>query len=405
MLAMTGRVTGLGISRWAGNGGSYRTTQRFLHTAIPWGSLNWQLCRDNLTQDAVILIAGDASTITKSGKCTHGLGKFFSSIYSRAVPGIAFQQLSLVDVATRKAWPIWMEQIAPTLKKTQPTKARNTSSNKPGRPKGSLNKNRQSVTLNAELTQLHNMLRKLLGLIQDTIQPVYFVYDGALGNNHGVQLTRQLGLHLISKLRNNSALHFLWQGEYAGQGRKRIYGERVDYQQLPDQYLVKQGVEDDIETRVYQFQARNRKIAHTLNVVVILKRNLQTQKQARIILFSTDASLSAEQIIEYYRLRFQIEFNFRDAKQYWGLEDFMSTSKQSVVNSANLSMWMVNVSHNLLAKEKLPSVLDLKACYRARFYALQLFKTLPQSAQTINIERLLQQIPWPGRIHPKEMAA
>ena len=29
MLAMTGRVTMLGISRWAGEGGSYRTIQRF----------------------------------------------------------------------------------------------------------------------------------------------------------------------------------------------------------------------------------------------------------------------------------------------------------------------------------------------------------------------------------------
>ena len=29
VLAMTGRVTMLGISRWAGEGGSYRTIQRF----------------------------------------------------------------------------------------------------------------------------------------------------------------------------------------------------------------------------------------------------------------------------------------------------------------------------------------------------------------------------------------
>ena len=29
LLAMTGRVTMLGISRWAGQGGSYRTVQRF----------------------------------------------------------------------------------------------------------------------------------------------------------------------------------------------------------------------------------------------------------------------------------------------------------------------------------------------------------------------------------------
>ncbi len=41
MLAMTGRVTMLGISRWTGFGGSYRTIQRFFYTALPWATLLW----------------------------------------------------------------------------------------------------------------------------------------------------------------------------------------------------------------------------------------------------------------------------------------------------------------------------------------------------------------------------
>ncbi len=36
ILSMTGRVTMLGISRWAGKGGSYRNVQRFFNTVIPW---------------------------------------------------------------------------------------------------------------------------------------------------------------------------------------------------------------------------------------------------------------------------------------------------------------------------------------------------------------------------------
>ena len=54
-------------------------------------------------------------------------------------------------------------------------------------------------------------------------------------------------------------------------------------------------------------------------------------------------------MIDYYRLRFQIEFNFRDAKQYWGLEDFMNVNKTPVNNAANLSVFRVNVSAKLLA--------------------------------------------------------
>jgi len=57
--------------------------------------------------------------------------------------------------------------------------------------------------------------------------------------------------------------------------------------------------------------------------------------------------LSAEHLVEYYRLRFQIEFNFRDAKQFWGLEDFMNINQTGVTNAANLSLLMVNLSQVL----------------------------------------------------------
>ena len=92
LLMMTGRITMLSMSRWAGKGGSYRTIQRFFTKKIPWDALNWAIAKSFLKQHSgTILIAGDATTVTKSGKKTFGLGRFFSSIYSRAVPGIAFQ--------------------------------------------------------------------------------------------------------------------------------------------------------------------------------------------------------------------------------------------------------------------------------------------------------------------------
>jgi putative transposase len=62
-------------------------------------------------------------------------------------------------------------------------------------------------------------------------------------------------------------------------------------------------------------------------------------------------------LIDYYVLRFQIEFNFRDAKQFWGLEDFMNTSETGVTNAANLSFFMVNVSHRLLRDFRLTNPL------------------------------------------------
>ena len=48
MLAMTGRVTLLGLARWAGAGGSYRTIQRFFHTTLPWAAILWVFLRTQL---------------------------------------------------------------------------------------------------------------------------------------------------------------------------------------------------------------------------------------------------------------------------------------------------------------------------------------------------------------------
>lgn len=81
MLAMTGRVTMRGLSRWAGQGGSYRTIQRFFMTSINWATLQWVLIRHHLLDpDEVILIGGDDVVVTKAGKHTHGLDRFFSSL-------------------------------------------------------------------------------------------------------------------------------------------------------------------------------------------------------------------------------------------------------------------------------------------------------------------------------------
>jgi len=407
LLMMTGRITMLSMSRWAGKGGSYRTIQRFFTKKIPWDALNWAIAKSFLKQHSgTILIAGDATTVTKSGKKTFGLGRFFSSIYSRAVPGIAFQTLSLLDVENRRSWPMLIEQILPKPKQKKSTSPKVKKQKRGrGRPKGSKNKNHRDVALNAEMTQVPAMLQKLLKLIGNTLQLVYFVYDGAFGNNAAVQMTRQVGLHLISKLRNNSALYFAWNGVYSGKGRRPTYGDKVDYSDLPMAHLKSEETKNHIRTRIYHLNVMHKKFADSLNVVIISKKNIKTEKVARVILFSTDLDLEWEKIIDYYRLRFQIEFNFRDAKQHWGLEDFMVIKEQSVFNAANLSLWMVNVSQAILSTSNEESILDLKARHNGLRYAQEVLKILPENTKPINIVQLFRKIPVLGRIHEQKMAA
>jgi putative transposase len=112
--------------------------------------------------------------------------------------------------------------------------------------------------------------------------------------------------------------------------------------------------------------------SEALNVVVVVKTHLKTGKRGHVVLFSTDLDLTADQIAEYYSLRFQIEFNFRDGKQYWGLDDFMNVKPVAVTNAVNLAFFMVNLSAVMLRPYRYAhpdfSVLDLKAQFRARRY-------------------------------------
>jgi putative transposase len=380
LLSMQGKITMLGMSRWATKGGSYRTIQRFFHSVIPWCSLMWVLIQHHLIDcNEVILIAGDETTVTKSGKKTHGLGRFFSSIYNRFIPGLGFFSISLISVKHQKAYPILMKQLDPAMsRRVTPEKPKRKKKLPLGRPKGSKNKNRRDVEMTPYLLFLQEQIKEVQQLIGQDITPRYFLYDGAFGNNPCLQITRSCGLELISKINCNSRLYFPFDGEYSGKGKPRKYGDKIDYSRIPNRYLVESTIEDNIKTNIYQATMWHKDYPDQLNVTIIQKENLSKRKEGRVILFCSDLDLDAKTMIHYYRLRFQIEFTFREAKQHWGLEDFMTIKEQSVQNAANLSMFMVNVSQALgrtASKETPFSVNDLKARFHGIFYVKELLST------------------------------
>jgi len=217
-------------------------------------------------------------------------------------------------------------------------------------------------------------------------------------------MVRQCGLHLISKLRHDAALHFVYQGSYAGKGPHQKYGDKINYAKLQKQYLVETSVDKQIETRIYQAQMLHREFAQRLNVVILHKTNTLTGACAHVILFSSDLALSYDKVIDYYRIRFQLEFNFRDAKQYWGLEDWTNIKEVPLTNALNLSLFMVNVSQVLLAEFRKSnpdsSVLDLKAYCSAARYFEEMIKILPQKPEPILFEQVFGKIVSFGSIHP-----
>jgi len=405
LLCMSGRVTMLGLSRWTESGGSYRSLQRWFQSPLEWGLLLWTVIQTHvLDPNGVYLLAGDDVVVSKAGKKTHGVGQFYSSIAGRPIAGLSFQALSLIDVGQRRSYPVAIAQHIPapkaakTIESVRPAVKRGR-----GRPKGSKNHAKSAPTLSADLLLLQSQLRVVLSRI--SMLPVrYLVLDGFFGTYPTSWVVRDCGLHLISKLRHNAALYLPYVGPKPKRGPTPRYGDKLDYKVLPEHARCSSVTEGRFVIDTYQMTVGHKDFPDLLNVVVLVKTDTRNHKSSHVVLFSTDLSLTAAQIVDYYSLRFQIEFNFRDAKQYWGLEDFMNISDIAVTNAVNLAFLMVNLSALLLPahRQQHPdfSIIDLKTHFRTRRYLSEVIKSLPTPPASDFIFRLSQRLSALGGIRP-----
>ena len=231
------------------------------------------------------------------------------------------------------------------------------------------------------------MLDALRQLIAGVMPLPYLVLDGHFGTHNALHMARQSHLHLIAKLRYDAALSFPSTGPYAGRGPHRKYGRKVEAGNMPEKSLQETTVEGHIETRLYQAQLLHKEFVQPLPVVILAKTTLRTQAQAHVILFSSDLALPYAPLVDDYRLRCQIACTFRDAKQYWGLEDFMHVTPTGVTNAAHLSLFMVNVAYRLRTDlhPHAPDyrVLDLKADCRGYKYVEETIKWLPDKPEPV----------------------
>jgi putative transposase len=411
----------LSISRLTTPGGSYRTIQRFFASTLPWLNISWLLFRTYLFQaDEIYLLAGDETVINKAGHHTHGLDRFFASSVGKPVPGLAFFAFSLLTVKGRRSYPISIQQIVKTeeekaaakerckARKHKANKVTKTASRSVGRPKGSKNKDKNLFSPTPELRRIDVWLEALLQLLGAFLPLTYLVLDGHFGHPQALLMAKKNGLQLISKLHHNAALVEKFEGDYSGRGKPPIYGARLNYENLPQKYLKKTVTEKGIQTCYYQGEFLHKDFGQALNVVIIVKINLRTQKQSKVNLFSSDLSLGWQELIDYYGLRFQIEFNFRDAKQHFGLEDFMNVSEMGVTNAVNLSFFCINLSQVLLKEQSqgsaLVGILDLKSYFRGLRYAQETLKLLCEKPPPILMEQILEKVSSLGRIHSQKAA-
>jgi putative transposase len=133
-----------------------------------------------------------------------------------------------------------------------------------------------------------------------------------------------------------------------------------------------------------------------LNSVIIATINGRPHARAQGVLLSSALERSAAPGGDSYSLRCQLELNFRAAKQYWGVEDFMHITPLGVPKAANGALCMVNVAYHLQVpmRPRAPddSILDLQADWRGSPYVAATIKLLPEKPEPMLLRQMLHKV-------------
>lgn len=268
-----------------------------------------------IKQDGDRLIgAQDSSFITKSGKKTYGLGFVWNGSAGRAEKGLEIDTIAAVKVGShREGYTISTEQVP----------ADHSDFNK----------------IDFCLTHLKKVASKLFELgIKDIAADAFFAkkkyVDGVVS----------LGFNVISKLRKDARLRRPYQGPQKARGRKKMFEvgkvRSEDFEQSPVETVFS---DEDERIELSHCIAYSESLKRTIKVVRV--RNYRGKnKCGEALLFSTDLNLDAPTIYEFYVSRFQIEFVFRDAKQFTGLNDCQSRDPRRLHFHFNASFVALNVA-------------------------------------------------------------
>ena len=317
ILVVRGRVNYLNLSRYADY--SERSLRRHFQKEFDFLNFNLRATQLTIASTSTQLLGQDTSFIPKSGHHTYGLDKFFDSCRGRAVTGLEVSLLSLIDVERQTAYALSVKQTPPALS-TQTQTALSTT---------------------VPVTRIDfylEHLRETRSCLPEAVH--YGVFDGYYAKRKFIDGVCALSLHAISKLRVDARLRYLYQGRQKKRGRRRRFDGQVSLDDLRRFESV--GTADE-GIGLYTAVVNSMSLQRTIRVVVVLNRK-EKEKPRTAILFSTDTELSATSIYRFYKARFQLEFLFRDAKQFTGLVDCQARDEKALHFHFNAALTTVNLA-------------------------------------------------------------
>src|SRR5229473_3478865 len=128
-------------------------------------------------------------------------------------------------------------------------------------------------------------------------------------------------------------------------------------------------LEDAPQVHLYTAMVWHVSLKRKLRVVILVNRKAPT-KPRYIVLASTDLELDGRKLVELYAARFQIEFLFRDSKQFTGLADCQARAEVTLDFHFNASLATLNLARaeELLASPaQSPQVFSMASWKQRRF--------------------------------------
>lgn len=284
-----------------------KTYRRNFRRAFNFRQFNLH-CIEQRPVKGKLLAAMDASHVAKSGDKTYGLGKFYSGCLGKAVKGLELSEIALIDCETRQAFAFSSRQTAAGQGRSR-------------------------------LDQYTQQLSDCAPELPDGV--THLVVDGYYTKKQFVDKACALerGLKLVGKLRCDANLKYFYKGSYSGFGRPKRYDGKVDFSDL-SRFIYEGEVDKDLH--VYAQTVWHVSLKRTIRVVLLL--NTSKAKSRYILLFSIDLFLTGCEILALYKLRFQIEFLFRDAKQFTGLTNCQARDEKALSFHFNTSLAAVNLA-------------------------------------------------------------
>ena len=167
----------------------------------------------------------------------------------------------------------------------------------------------------------------------------YGVFDGFYSKQPFVDELCETCLEMVSKLRHDADLKYLFQGEQKPKGRKRKYDGKV-YDDMNRFHAL-----GELEPSIYAWTQKVWHVSLKREIWVVMLLNAKKpDKHSHVLLFTTDLELSGLEIIQLYPSRFAIEFLFRDVRQYLSFEDCQARNQQALDFHFNVSLSALNLA-------------------------------------------------------------